>query len=127
MSSEVVVQDEAKSPHDVHFILHFVAVYAHYLLRVPQLALQLLRLLHHVGTLRPKRQPRILIKLEEIGRVTEVTRCDLSDGGAYRLNFLQIVPSERRRDVVFAPVVEGQFERGQTSDVGLGADADLGQ
>ena len=91
------------------------------------MTLQLLRLLHHVGSLRPKRQPRILIELEEVGGVAEVTRCDLSDGCAYRLDFLLIMPSERRRDVVLAPVIEGQFERGQASDVGLGADADLGE
>ena len=56
-----------------------------------------------------------------------MTRCDLSDGCAYRLNFLLIMPSECRRDVVLAPIIEGKFERGKTSDVGLGADADFSE
>ena len=83
--SEVVVQYEAKSPDNVHFILHFAAVEAHNLLSVPQHALNLLRLLHHVCTLGSEGQPCLVIELKEIGGISEMARSDLSNWIIHRL------------------------------------------
>ena len=125
--SEVVVQYEAKSPDNIHFILHFAAVEAHNLLSVPQHALDLLRLLHHVCTLGSKSQPRLVIELKEIGGVSEMARSDLSNWIIHGLLLDLIVSTKRWRDVVLAPIVKCEFERRQTSNVCLGADSYLSE
>ena len=46
--SEVIVEDEAKSPHNVEVVLHFVAVEAHDLLCLLEYTLDFFGLVHHV-------------------------------------------------------------------------------
>ena len=55
--SEIVVQDEAKSPDDIEVILHFVTIEAHYLLGVLERTDYFVCLSHHVCLLRAPGQP----------------------------------------------------------------------
>ena len=75
--SEIVIKDEAKSPDDVQIVLHFIAIEADYLLCVLQYYLDLSRTLHHVIELSSERQLRLIVKLEEVCGVAEVTCCYL--------------------------------------------------
>ena len=93
--SEVVVQYEAKSPDNVHFILHFVAVEADDLLSVPQHALDLLRLLHHICTLSSEGQPCLVVELKEISGVSEMAGSDLSNWIIHGL-LLDLIVSTKR-------------------------------
>ena len=120
--SEIVVQDEAKSPDDIEVILHFVTIEAHYLLGVLERTDYFVCLSHHVCLLRTPRQPTLVIKHEEGGRILEVARCDFLDRAVYVIGFDAIVPAKGRRNVVLPPVVERQFDGCQAANVGLGPD-----
>ena len=65
--SEIVVQDEAKSPDDIELILHLVAIEAYDLLRVLQIDLYLFDLAHYIVLLSTEREAHLLIELQEVG------------------------------------------------------------
>ena len=108
-------------------VLHFVAVKSDNLLSVFQLYLNFLRLLHDVVTGRTKGSPRVVIELQEVRGVAEMTRRDCLHEGRKLARLRPIVLSNRWRDVVLPSIVEGKFERGETSDVVLDTNSDLGE
>ena len=108
--SKVVVQDEAKAPDNVEFILHLVAIESDDLLRFLKLAIYLLSLVHEISQLGPEGQAWVIIELQEIGRVLHVASRDLSHRLLHLLNFHFVVPAESRRYVVLTTVVEGELE-----------------